>query len=168
MKKVLITFSSALVLASFVFALPLTALIFQQSAKLASEVAAWNKECGQKTSYDEACDKKRYQISGDLGKFVAMVNDELAGLRDISPSASPDFVKEATGRRKIMELEVRNALHLIKCLGTPAGDAQCAGEAAAIEAEKVALQAEYKQTHAIFDQKWISVPVKMSPPPKKP
>jgi hypothetical protein len=150
------------------FALPLTALIFQQSAKLADEVAAWNKRCGQKTAYDEACDKKRYQISGDLGKFVAMVNDELRLLQDISPNASEDFVREATGRRKIMELEVRNALHVIKCLGTQASDAQCAEEAAAIEAEKVALQAEYKQSHAIFDHKWISVPVKVSPAPKKP
>jgi hypothetical protein len=150
-----------------VFALPLTALIFQQSAKLADEVAAWNKQCGEKRSYDEACDKKRYEISGELGHFVAMVNDELAVLRDISPTASPDFVKEATGRRKVMELEVRNALHVIKCLGAPANDAQCAGEAAAIEAEKTALQAEYKQTHAMFDGKWISLPVKVSPAPKK-
>jgi hypothetical protein len=127
---------------------------------------------GEKTSYDEACDKKHYKISGELGHFVLMVNDELAALRDISPIASPDFVKEATGRRKVMELEVRNALHIIKCLGMPESDAQCAGEAAAIEAEKSALQTKYKEERAMFDSRnWISLPVtveKLSPAPKKP
>jgi hypothetical protein len=169
MKKLFLTFSSALVLTSFLFALPLTALIFQESAKLADKVAAWNRQCGGKASYDEACDKKRYEISGELGKFVAMVNDELAIFRNISPNATADFVRESTGRRKIMELEARNALHVINCLGVPANDTQCAGEAAAIEAEKNTLQAEYKESHAIFDQKWIFLPAKIevSPAPKK-
>jgi hypothetical protein len=168
MKKLLFTLSSALILLSSLFALPLTALIFQESAKLADKVAAWNKQCGDKPWYDEVCLKKRSDLSGELGQFVALVNDELNSLQDISPNAPPDFVKEATGRRKIMELEVRNALHVIKCLGTPASDAQCAGEAASIEAEKTALQAEYKQTHAMFDGKWISLRATVSPAPKKP
>jgi hypothetical protein len=56
---------------SGVVALPLTALIFQESAKVANEVAAWNKQCGNKPIDDEACVKKRYKISGDLGQFVA-------------------------------------------------------------------------------------------------
>jgi hypothetical protein len=165
MKK--LTFFLALILIPSLFALPLTVLIFQQSAQLAKKVAAWNKQCGDKPSYDDACMKKRYALSGELGKFVALVNDELDGLRDISPDASDDFVKEVTGRRKIMELEVRNALYLIKCLGVAASEPQCHAESAAIDAEKAALQAEYKQTHAAFDGTWISIPVS-SPLPKKP
>jgi hypothetical protein len=168
MKKLLLTLGPALVFASTLLAIPLTALIFQESAKLADKVAAWNKQCGDKPLYDEACIKKRHKISGDLGQFVALVNDELDGLRNISPNASPDFVREATGRRKIMELEVRNALHIIKCLGMPASDLQCRAESAAIEAEKAALQAEYKQTHAVFDGKWISLRATVSPAPRKP
>jgi hypothetical protein len=83
MKK--LTFFLALILVPSLFALPLTALIFEQSAKLAAKVAAWNKQCGGKPTYDDACMKKRYALSGELGKFVALVNDELDGLRDISP-----------------------------------------------------------------------------------
>src|ERR1700757_4059787 len=132
MKKIILTFISGLTLISCLFALPLTVIIFQQSAKLANKVAVWNKQCGQKPSYDDACMKKRYQISGELGKFVALVNDELDGLRDISPQASADSLKEFIGRRKIMELEVRNALCIIKCLGVPASEPQCSAESAAI------------------------------------
>ena len=165
MKKLLLAFL-ALTLISSLFALPLTVLIFQQSAKLADEVAAWNKQCGDKPSYDDACMKKRYKISGELGEFVALVNDELSG--SVSPDASDDFLKEYNGRRKIMEHEVRVALYDIKCLGRPASDPQCSVESAAIDAEKAALQAEYKQTHAVFDGTWISIPVTVSPRPKKP
>ena len=168
MKRLLLTLILALTLIPSLFALPLTVLIFQQSAKLAGEVAAWNKQCGDKPFYDDACMKKRYKISGELGQFVALVNDELDGLRDISPDASDDFVKEVTGRRKIMELEVRNALCIIKCLGVPASELQCSAESAAIDEEKAALQAEYKQTHAAFDGKWISLRASVSPAPKKP
>src|ERR1700736_4118187 len=103
MKKLLLTFL-ALILISSLFALPLTVIIFQQSAELAKEVAAWNKQCGDKPSYKEHCFEKRQKLSGELGQFVALVNEELSGLRDISPDASDDFVKEVTGRRKIMEL----------------------------------------------------------------
>jgi len=97
---------------------------------LAKKVAAWEQECRDKPYYDEACTKKRKLISGEMGQFVALVNDELAGLRDISPDASADFLKEADGRRRIMELEVRNALQIIKCLGVPSSDAQRGAESA--------------------------------------
>ncbi len=166
MKRLLLTFILALILIACLFALPLTVLIFQESAKLADKVAAWNKQCGDKPSYDDVCMKKRYKISGELGEFVALVNDELSG--SVSPDASDDFVKEYNGRRKIMEHEVRVALYNIKCLGRPASDPQCSAESAAIDAEKAALQAEYKQTHAVFDGTWISIPVTVSPRPKKP
>src|SRR4029077_12111599 len=168
MKKLPVTVILALILISSLFALPLTVIIFQQSTELAKKVAAWNKQCGDKPSYDDACMKKRYKISRELGQFVALVNDELEGLRDISPNASDDSVKEFIGRRKIMELEVRNALYIIKCLGVPASEPQCSAESAAIDEEKAALQAEYKQTHAAFDGKWISLRATISPAPKKP
>jgi hypothetical protein len=165
MKKVFLNVSLSLILISSLCALPLTALIFQQSAKLADEVAAWNKQCGNKPWYDDACMKKRYKISGELGQFVGLVNDELDGLRDTSPNAvnDPEFV----GRRKIMDLEVRNALYVIKCLGVPSSDAQCSAESAAINEARAALEAEYKQTHARFDGKWISIPATISPAPKE-
>ena len=159
MKRLLFTGILSLILASSITALPLTVVIFQESAKLADKVAAWNKQCGDKPSYDEACTKKRKAISAELGQFVALVNDELAGLRDISPEALPDMVKEFDGRRKIMDLEARNALHIIRCLGVPASDTQCSAEEGAIEEEKASLQAEYEQTHAAFDGKWISLRV---------
>src|SRR6266542_5228275 len=157
MKRLLLTFILGLIVISSLFALPLTALIFQKSAELAKEVTAWNKQCGSKTSYDETCTKKRSHLSGELGKFVALVNDELDGLRDISPDASDDFVKEANGRRKIMELEVRNALHIIRCLGVPASEPQCSAESAALDEEKAALHAEYNQSHAPADETRISL-----------
>jgi hypothetical protein len=167
MKK-LRTLVLVLIVTPSLFALPLTVIIFQQSAGLAKKVAAWNKQCGDKPFYDDACMKKRHQISGELGKFVALVNDELDGIRGISPDASDDFVKEVNGRRKIMELEVRNALSVIRCLGLPASDSQCSVESAAIDAEKAALRTEYKQTHAVFDGEWISLRATVSPAPKKP
>ena len=166
MKKLPVTVILALILIPSLLALPLTVLIFQQSAELAKKVAAWNKQCGDKPSYDDACMKKRYALSGELGKFVALVNDELSG--SVSPDASDDFVKEFNGRRKIMEHEVRVALYNLKCLGRPASDPQCSAESAAIDEEKAALQAEYKQTHAAFDGKWISLRASVSPVPKKP
>src|SRR5260370_1996734 len=164
MKKLHFPLILALILIPSVFALPLTALIFQESAKLAKEVAAWGEQCGDKPYYDESCLKKRRDLSGELGQFVSLVNDELTTLRDISPNASAEFVKESNGRRKIMELEVRNALHIIKCLGM-ASEPQCSAESAAIDEEKAALQAEYKETHAVFDGNWISLRATVSPAP---
>ena len=167
MKKTLLAVVLTLILTSFLLAIPLTALIFQQSAQLADKVTAWSKQCRDKPSYDEACLKKRHEISGELGQFVALVNDELSALREpVSAEASDDFVMEFNGRRKIMEHEMRVALYDMKCLGVPASDPQCGAESAAIDVEKAALQTEYKQTHGVFDGKWISV--RVSPVPKKP
>ena len=168
MKKPLFAFVSVLALTSSLFALPLTVIIFQQSTELAKKTAAWNKQCGDKPSYKEHCFEKRQKLSGELGQFIALVNEELDGIRDISPNAPDNFVKEVDGRRKIMELEVRNALCIIKCLGLPASDPQCSAESAAIDEEKTALQTEYTQTHAAFDGTWISLHATVSPGPKKP
>ena len=167
MKKLPLIFILLPILVPSLFALPLTVLVFQKSAELTKKVATWNTQCGNKSD-DENCIKKRHALSGELGQFVALVNDELDGLRDISPDASGDFLKEINGRRKIMELERRNALHLLKCLGLPSSDPECSAEAAAIEQEKATLQAEYKRTHAAFDGEWISLRASISPAPKKP
>jgi hypothetical protein len=74
MNKLLLASILAVILISSLFALPLTALIFQQSAELADKVAAWNKQSGNKPYYDERCMKKRYALSGELVKFVELVN----------------------------------------------------------------------------------------------
>jgi hypothetical protein len=143
-------------------------LIFQQSAELADKVASWNKQCGDKPFYDENCSEKRRALSGKLGQFVSLVSDELDVLRGpVSGDASEALVKELNGGRKIMELEVRAAIYNIRCLGR-ASDPQCSAEAVAIDAEKAALQAEYKQTHAVFDGRWISLPASVSSSPRKP
>lgn len=167
-KKLLIAFGTVLLLIPSLLALPLTVMVFQGSAKLEKKVTDWNKQCGGKPYYDDACSKKRRALSAELGQFVALVNDELAGLRDISPDASSDFVIEASGRRKIMEHEIRVALYRIKCLGTPANDPQCHAESEAIDTETESLAVEYKKTHAAFDGTWVSLHVSVSPAPKKP
>lgn len=159
MKKLLLIVLTLVAGASLLLALPLTATIFQESARLRAKIDLWNKQCGNKPDYDEPCSKRRHALSKELGDFVALVNDELSFIGGpISPDAPADFVKEAEGRRKIMEHEVRVALHDLKCLGV--SDTQCHDEAAAIEAEQVALEAEYKETHARFDGQWISLRVK--------
>jgi len=66
-----------------------------------------------------------------------------------------------------MEHEVRVALYNIKCLGRPASDPQCSAESAAIDAEKAALQAEYKQTTRVFDGTWIFYTCHCLTPPQK-
>jgi hypothetical protein len=167
MKKLLLPVILALIAIPSLMALPLTALVFQKSKELTDKVAAWNKQCGDKPD-DEKCTKKRHELSRELGEFAALVNDELNVLRGpVSENAPDSFLKEFNGRRKVMELEMRVALYNLKCLGAPAADPQCSAESAAIDAEKTALQAEYKQTHAAFDGKWISIPVTISPAPKK-
>jgi hypothetical protein len=168
MRRLFVPSMLSLILVSPLLALPLTVVIFQKNAKLTKEVSDWTAQCGAKPSYDEACMKRRYKISGEMGEFVALINDELDFIRGpISPDAPADFVKEIEGRRKIMELEARNALHIIKCLGVSASEPQCSAEAAAIDAGKDALQSEYKETHARFDGKWISLRVTASPAPRK-
>jgi len=151
MRKRILIFGSALITLSSLCAIPLTTLIFQESERLADKVAAWNKECGNKAG-DQTCMTRRYDLSGDLGKFVAMVNDELG------------FSREAFGRRKIMELEIRTALHAIRCLGVPESDPQCSEESAAIERDKAVARSDYQEMREDFDAKhWISVHVPTPP-----
>jgi len=58
MKRLLLTFILAVILISSLFALPLTALIFQQSTEASEKVAAWNKQCGDKPSYERCLYEK--------------------------------------------------------------------------------------------------------------
>jgi hypothetical protein len=169
MKRTFLILLTAVALAASLVALPLTVTIFQESARLKAKVAAWTKQCGSKTEYDETCTKRRHALSKELGEFVALVNDEISFIRSpISPDAGAEFAKEIEGRRKIMEHEVRVALHDMKCLGLPASDPQCIEEVTAIESEKAGLDSEYALTHQHFDGKWISIPVSsVSVAPKK-
>jgi len=160
MKKLSFQLLGILCLASGLFAMPLTSLIFQQSAKLSHEIATWTNQCEQKPSSDETCMKQRYKIAGELGQFVALVNNELEILRE-GTKVDPSMAEETNARLKVMQLEIRMALHNIKCMGL-AEDPQCTEESASIEKERVSLEAEYKQTHAKFDGKWLSVPVTTS------
>jgi hypothetical protein len=66
-----------------------------------------------------------------------------------------------------MEHEMRLALYNMKCLGVPASDLQCSAELKAIDEEKLALEAEYKEMHSRFDGEWISLRVTASPAPRK-
>ena len=162
-----------LIFASSLLGLPLTATIFKESARLMAKVDSWNRQCGNKPDYDENCQKKRHALSKELGEFVALVNDELRFLRGpVSPDAPPDFVRETEGRRKIMELEGRVALHNLKWLGLPISDPERQSEWIALESDKAGLESDYAETHRRFDGKWISIPVSsvknISPAPKKP
>ena len=161
MKKLILTLIAAGSVALPVFALPLTATIFQESARLAKKVAAWNKQCGDKPDYDEVCSKKRHALSRELGEFVALVNDELSFLNGpVSPDAPARLIEECKDRRKLMELEARIALNNIKCLGVTGADSECTAEAAAIEADKADLQRESEEAHEYFDPKhWVSLRV---------
>lgn len=169
----ILVLSAMLIFASSLLGLPLTATIFQESARLKARVDTWNKQCGSKSAYDENCDKKRHALSKDLGDFIALVNDELQFLRGaVSPDAPPDFVRETEGRRKIMQLEAQIALHHLRWLGLPLSDPDRQTEWTILKSEKARLESEYAEAHRRFDGEWISLPVSSvkvtSPSPKKP
>jgi hypothetical protein len=173
MKRTSLVLAALLIFASSLLALPLTATIFKESDRLKAKVDSWNKQCGNKPDYDENCQKKRHALSKELGEFIALVNDELHFLRGpVSPDAPADFLRETEGRRKIMELEARVAMHNLKWLGLPLDDPERKSEWAALESEKAELEGDYAETHRRFDGKWISIPIssiqKISPAPKKP
>ena len=145
MKQLLLTFIVALTLITSLSAIPLTQLIMKESDRLTAKVEAWNKQCGGKPSYDEDCMKKRYKLCGELGAFVALANDEVIALEDLSPNTLPSDREAFDTRRKFVEHLIRVALYNIKCLGRPASDPRCNRESAAIDAEKAAIQVEYGQ-----------------------
>jgi len=173
MKRTSLICSVLLIFASSLAALPLTATIFKESNRLSGKIDSWNKQCGSKPDYDENCQKKRHALSKELGEFIALVNDELQFLRGpVSPDAPPEFIRETDGRRKVMELEKRIAVHNLKWLGLPLSDPERKSEWAALESDKAQLEFEYAETHRKFDGKWISIPIssiqQISPAPKKP
>ena len=169
MKRTSLILSAMLIFASSLLGLPLTATIFRESARLKTRVDTWNTQCGSKTEYDESCGKRRHALSKQLGEFIALINDELQFISGpVSPDAPADFVREAEGRRKIMELEARIALYNLKWLGLPLSDPQRKAELAQLESDKAALKSEYAETHRVFDGQWISLPVtSVSPAPRK-
>ncbi len=145
MKELLLTFIVALTLITSLSAIPLTQFIRKENDRLTAKIEAWSKQCGGKPSYDEDCMKKRYKLCAELGQFVALANDEVIALEDLSPNTLPSDREVFDTRRKFVEHLIRVALYNIKCLGRPASDPQCSGESAALDAEKAAIQAKYGQ-----------------------
>ena len=98
-------------------AVPLMQLIISENDKLMSKVEAWNKECGRKPYYDQDCMNRRYNLCGELGKFVALANDEIGALSNLSPDTSASDKGEFEARRKSVEHLIDVAVQNIKCLG---------------------------------------------------
>ena len=95
-KKPLLVFT--LVVAASLFGTPLYVIINQESEKIADSIRAFNKDCGGNKSFDDQpCMDRRYKLSGDLGKFVALLNDELNFL--IVPVASTSTSRLRSGSR---------------------------------------------------------------------
>jgi hypothetical protein len=80
----------------------------EQNAKVHSEVAAWHKTCdGKAVSTDpehDACYMKRFKVSGDLGVYLAAIND--------------------AGCTEYLRSEIKWALHELEYLGRT--DSACA------------------------------------------
>ena len=113
-------------------ALPLSAVIAQEGAKLTKKTAEWKQKCGNVETGSKlwyACYPKRVELSGEWGKFVVGINEELDGLG----KPGPDEEKRISDRRKLMEFELSYALHNIKCLGV--NSAQCSEEESRLSEE---------------------------------
>lgn len=106
-------------------ALPLSAVIAQEGSKLTRKTAEWKQKCGNAESGSKlwyACQPKCIELSGEWGKFVYYINQELTGLGKPDPNEE----KLISDRRKLMEFELNYALHNLKCLGVDSP--QCAEE----------------------------------------
>jgi hypothetical protein len=139
--------------------MPLMTLILQESERLSREVAAWNKQCADKDDESEACRAKRYKLSSELGQHIASVNTELGFVQG---AKTPD--EELSIRRRILELELRSTLHLVRCLAVKPNP-ECTIESTAIESEKTAMQVELKQASEHWDAKHWKM-IRISPLPK--
>ena len=129
--------SALAVVARSTFGIPLSELILQENEKLTAKVEAWQKQCSDKPDYDESCMKQRYDLCGELGKFVALVNDEVVMLR--GPSASNMSAADRQNfdaRLRHMEYLIDLAIHRMRCLGRPASDPICKAEATALQKRK--------------------------------
>jgi len=115
-------------------AVPLSELILQEDAKLTARVDAWQKQCSDKPSYDESCMKQRYELCGDLGKFVALVNDEVVMLREpAAPNMNAADKRTFDAHVRHMEYLIDVATHRMRCLGRSPSDPTCKAEAASLE-----------------------------------
>jgi hypothetical protein len=142
-KKPLFAFALTLTLAAGLFAIPLSVLVTQESEKIADSIRAFNKDCGGDKSFvDQPCMDRRFKLSGELGQFVAMLNDEL-NLLSAPETATPPAGYEAQAaedekrwddRRKDMKLHIRWAHHWMDCLGREDAS-ECEQERAALDKE---------------------------------
>jgi len=118
-------------------AVPLSELILQEDAKLTARVDAWQKQCSDKPTYDENCMKQRYELCGDLGKFVALVNDDVVMLRKpAAPNIDAADKRTLDAHLRHMEYLIDVATHRMRCLGRSPSDPTCKAEAASLEKRK--------------------------------
>src|SRR5437899_1750871 len=136
MKQHLVTAIICQGLLSSVTAVPLTQLIIQENDKLKVKIEAYKKQCGGKQANDEKCTKRRYELSGDLGKFVALANEELALLNpaNLSPDIPASDRQQFMARRRQIEQMVRVTLDAMKSLGSPDSNSKSSTESAALVA----------------------------------
>jgi hypothetical protein len=100
-------------------AVPLSSLIASENTKLKAKIAAYKQQCGEEPGRDEKCVKIRYELGGDIGKFVVLAHEELALLEPakLSPDVSLKDRRQFAARRSSIEEMVRFALDELKSLG---------------------------------------------------
>ena len=127
MKTRRIILAVALLTVCSALAKPLSLIIFEEDAKLRKRVDAWQVSCSDK-GLDQTCADKRYKLSADIGRFIAMVNDEVALLRDPSDQIDEEFRGSLERRLREMEFAIDCAIHWQRCMSRPASDPVCAAE----------------------------------------
>jgi hypothetical protein len=144
--KTIIAILAALALLCFGLAadaVPLSVLIVQESEKIADSIRAFNKDCGGDKSFvDQPCMDRRRKLSGDLGQFVALINDELDFLSAPATRTPPagyeaqaaENEKRWADRSKDMKLQIRWAHYWMDCLGREDAS-ECKQERAALDEE---------------------------------
>ena len=142
-KKPLLVFIFTFTLAAGVLATPLYVIIIQESEKIADSIRAFNRDCGGDKSFvDQPCMDRRYKLSGDLGRFVALLNTELNFLSvPVTSTPPPGYEANAAedekrwaNRGNDVQLHLRWAHYWMDCLGRE--DArECKQERAALDKE---------------------------------
>ena len=124
-KMKLLTTLAAISLVASMSAIPLSILIEQEHAKLATDVTAWNTQCSAKP-FDTDCIVKRGKISAALGTFVSDCNSELEMLNKAN---STDEHWE--NRKKHTADLIEWGLRQLRCLGR--SNPECSGQKANAE-----------------------------------
>jgi hypothetical protein len=142
MRRLLLAFI-ALTLSTALFATPLYVIIIQESEKIADSIRAFKNDCGGDKSFaDQPCMDRRYKLSGDLGRLVASLNDELNFLTvPVTSTPPPGYEAQAAedekrwaNRRKDMQLHLRWAHYWMDCLGREDAS-ECKQERGALDKE---------------------------------